>query len=389
MALRIAKVSTADIAIQMLLMSQIKALQRMGHDVTAVCAPGPWVARIRSEGVPVETVPMSRELSLFSDIRSLALLYKLFRDRRFDVVHTHTPKAGLLGPLAARLARVPVVVHTIHGLMFHDRMPRWKRRLFWLPEKWTATLSDVLLSQSREDMEVAATAKLCRPEELTYIGNGIDLASFSRDQVSEDRAKKRAELGFRDDDFVVGTVGRLVYEKGFGELFQAADRLRTHSSRIRFLVIGAEEHDQNDAIPHELIEELQARGLVNFLGWVSDMRPCYAAMDAFVLPSYREGIPRACMEASAMQLPVIASDIRGCREVVEHGMTGMLVPVRNVDALVEAILKLDRDRGLGEQMGIYGRRRIKAQFDNRLVVSRLRDFYSSIDRRLSEGASAA
>jgi hypothetical protein len=137
-ALKIAKVSTADIAIQMLLLNQIKALQGMGHDVTAVCAPGPWVSRIRSEGVRVETVPMARELSPAADIRALWHLYKLFRSQRFDVVHTHTPKAGLLGPLAARLAGGPVVGHTIHGLLFHDQMPAWRRRIFWLPEKWAA-----------------------------------------------------------------------------------------------------------------------------------------------------------------------------------------------------------------------------------------------------------
>lgn len=387
--LKIAKVSTADIAIQMLLMSQIKALQAMGHQVTAVCAPGPWVAQIRKQGVAVETVPMSRELSPLADVKSVIRLYQLFREQRFDVVHTHTPKAGLLGPLAARLARVPVVVHTVHGLMFHDQMPWWKRALFWLPEKWTASLSHVLFSQSREDLQVAVASKLCGSAKLKYIGNGIDLLSFSREQMPQERKKRRAELGVADSDFVVGTVGRLVYEKGFGELFQAAEKLRSYSDRIKFVVIGPEEQDQNDAVPHQLIEQLEKRQLIRFLGWTNEVPRWYPAMDAFVLPSHREGIPRACMEASAMELPVIASNIRGCREVVDHGKTGLLVPVGSVDGLVGAILKLYNDRDLRERMGTLGRLRMKAQFDNKSVISRLRELYAGIDRTLSPGASAA
>jgi glycosyltransferase involved in cell wall biosynthesis len=316
-------------------------------------------------------------------------LYRLFKSHRFDVVHTHTPKAGLLGPLAARLAGVPVVVHTIHGLLFHDQMPSWRRRIFWLPEKWTASLSHALLSQSREDIETAISSGLCGRSKVKYIGNGIDVKIFSRDQIRDDRAVTRAQLGFDDTDFVVGTVGRLVYEKGFAELFQAAERLRAQSDKIKFLVIGAEEHDQNDAVPHETIEKLQSRKLIEFVGWSNDMPRWYAAMDAFVLPSYREGIPRACMEAAAMQLPVVASDIRGCREVVEQGITGLLVPVRSADALVDAILQLFRDRSLAEQMGFQGQCRIRAQFDSKLVASRLHEFYSSIDQMIATGASAA
>ena len=188
---------------------------------------------------------------------------------------------------------------------------------------------------------------------------------------------------------MVGTVGRLVYEKGYAELFQVAEQLRVQCDTIKFLVIGAEEHDQNDSVSHDLIADLAARKVVQFLGWSNEMPRWYSAMDAFVLPSYREGIPRACMEASAMQLPVIASDIRGCREVVENGTTGLLVPVRNVEALATAILKLFGDRRLAAEMGMNGQRRIRTQFDSKLVASRLREFYSNLDQMIGTGVSAA
>ena len=159
--LKIAQVATADISISFLLKDQIQALQREGHEVVAVCAPGPQVEEIRKQGIPVRTVPMEREISLFKDLRSLLQLFRCFRCERFDVVHTHTPKAGLLGPIAARMAGVPIVVHTIHGLLYHDALPLWKSLLFWIPEKTTALFSDHLLSQSREDITVAIRTWLC------------------------------------------------------------------------------------------------------------------------------------------------------------------------------------------------------------------------------------
>ena len=130
MGLRIAQVATSGVSIMLLLLDQIKALEADGHSVVAVCAPGPWVESVRSEGVTVHTVPMEREISPLHDIRSALGLARCFRQHKFDVVHTHTPKAGLIGPIAARLARVPQVVHTVHGLLFHDRMPRSRQAIF-------------------------------------------------------------------------------------------------------------------------------------------------------------------------------------------------------------------------------------------------------------------
>ena len=170
MGLRIAQVATSSVSIRLLLLDQIKALEADGHDVVAVCAPGPWVESVRSAGVTVHTVPMEREITPLHDLRSTAALARCFRQHKFDVVHTHTPKAGLIGPIAARLARVPRVVHTIHGLLFHDRMTRLRQTIFWVPEKITATFCDRLLSQSREDVERAVYSRLCSRKKIAYLG---------------------------------------------------------------------------------------------------------------------------------------------------------------------------------------------------------------------------
>src|SRR5947209_9137161 len=177
--LKIAIFAAADMSIRFLLLDQIKALQEMGHEVVALCAPGKWVDEVRSFGVTVETVDIEREAAPLEDMQTVFALRGLFRRHKFDVVHTHTPKAGLLGPIAAKMAGIPMVVHTIHGLLFHDRVSGSRRSLFWLPEKITAIFSDYLLSQSREDIEVAVRSGLCPPGKIRYLGNGIDVSTFS------------------------------------------------------------------------------------------------------------------------------------------------------------------------------------------------------------------
>jgi glycosyltransferase involved in cell wall biosynthesis len=377
MALKIAQVATADVSIRVLLLDQIKALEADGHEVVAVCAPGPWVESVRDAGVTVEAVPMVREMAPLHDIRSVTALARCFRQHKFDVVHTHTPKAGLIGPIAARLARVPQVVHTIHGLLFHDRMTRWRQTIFWVPEKITATLCDRLLSQSREDVERAVRSRLCSRRKIAYLGNGIDVARFAP-PASCDRTEKLRQVGLQASDFVVGSVGRLVKEKGFAELFAVAEALTARCPQIKFLMIGPREADQNDALDPAYMDDLQRRGVVRFVNWGEDMTQWYAAMDIFVLPSYREGIPRACMEAAAMMVPVVASDIRGCREVVLHGVTGLLVPPRNVSLLMEAIETLHNERNRARQMGEEARRHIVKNFNNKDVCRRLCEFYAQL-----------
>jgi glycosyltransferase involved in cell wall biosynthesis len=380
--LKIAQVATSDLAIRFLLLDQIKSLQRQGHEVVAICGAGPWVESLRSDGVPVEVVKMARELSPIRDFVSLFALARCFRKHRFDVIHTHTPKAGLLGPLAAKFARAPVIVHTIHGLLFHDRMSFWKRLLFWFPEKITASFSDFLLSQSQEDVSAATKYWLCPATKVRYLGNGIEVGKFSRSQTNGARESTRKEMGILDTDIVVGSVGRLVYEKGFGELFAAAKQLVESQRNLKFVIIGPEEIDQHDAVPRSQMDALRRTGSVFFMNWRDDLARWYASMDLFVLPSHREGVPRACMEAAAMGLPVIATDVRGCREVVVRNETGILVPLKDLKALVTAIGDLARDENKRTQFGIEGRQHILRNFDHELVLERLRNFYGQIQLEL-------
>ena len=293
------------------------------------------------------------------------------------MVHTHTPKAGLIGPAAARLAGIPRVIHTVHGLLFHDCMPGLRQAIFWVPEKMTATLCDYLLSQSREDMETAVRSQLCDSERIMYLGNGIDVAHFAP-PVLYARAEKLQELGLHPGDFIVGSVGRLVKEKGFEDLFAAAETLSGCYPDMKFVVIGPREPDQKDSLDPLYMEDLERRGVVRFMNWCEDMTRWYAAMDVFTLASYREGVPRVCMEAAAMMIPIVATDIRGCRKVVLHGKTGLLVSLGDASQLAQAIETLYKNRELARRMGERARQHIVENFNRQQVCKRLCEFYARL-----------
>ena len=377
--MRIAHVTTSDLSIRFLLLDQLIALERAGFEVAAVCGDGSWATEVRDRGLQVFAVPMRREISFAEDLCALRALVRLFRRERFDVVHTHTPKVGVLGPLAARLARIPHVVHTVHGLLFHDRMPALHRLPFMLAEAVTGRLADYLLFQSKEDMEVSARLRIASPAKIHYQGNGIDVHRFDPSAVSAERCLSlRNEWGFPSDAFVIGMVGRLVKEKGYEEFFATADILIRRWPHIRFLVVGPVEDDQSDALDLNALLTPVLRSRTRCLGMRLDMPEIYAAMDLFVLPSHREGIPRALMEASAMALPVVASDIRGCREVVLAGKTGLLVPLRDPQALAAAVERLLQHLAEAQAMGQAGRSHILAHFDEKKVIKRLITFYREI-----------
>ena len=234
-------------------------------------------------------------------------------------MHTHTPKPGIYGRLGGRAARVPVVVNTVHGL-YATAEDSWARRAaVYGVERLAATCSDAELVQNEEDLSTLASLRV-PADRLHLLGNGIDLERFvPGPKAQAARARIRAELGVDDATVVVGAVGRLVWEKGYGELFAAAGQLRRRCPEVTVVVAGPSEPEKADGIGPAALAAAESSG-VRFLGHRSDVEDLYAAFDVYVLASYREGFPRSAMEAAAMGLPVVATDIRGCRQVVEHGV---------------------------------------------------------------------
>jgi glycosyltransferase involved in cell wall biosynthesis len=281
--------------------------------------------------------------------------------------------------LAARLAGVPIVVNTLHGFYFHDRMPTMWRRFHIAMEKIAARCSDVILSQNSEDMHTAVAEGICSPDKIKYLGNGIDVTRFNRARLNEGvLARTRLELGLPVGTPVVGFVGRLVAEKGLLELLQAARIIRGRLPEVRFLFIGPLDLEKSDAFRPKLAHEYGVADVCTFTGMRQDLPELYAVMDVFVLPSHREGFPRSLMEASAMQVPCVATNIRGCREAVIPGQNGTLVPLHDVPVLADAIIDLLNNRDKACQLGGEGRRLALERFDEQLIFEKVKAEYQRL-----------
>ena len=382
---KIAHLTTVDLSLRYLIMPQLLAPSDHGIDSVGISAPGPWVAELESRGIRhVPLASSTRGVDPLADLKAMWELVKVIRRERPDILHTHNPKPGIYGRIIGRLMGVPIVVNTVHGIYAAPDDPLLKRAVVYTLEAVASRFSDAELVQSAEDAALMRRLRIAHPDKIQHLGNGVDLDRFDPRRAGPDvRAEVRAELGVGPDDVVVGCVGRLVLEKGFAELFQAAEGL---DDRFVVVCIGPQDPDKPDAVPPELIERAAANG-VRFLGMRTDMERLYAAMDVFVLPSHREGFPRAAMEASAMGLPVVATDIRGCREVVDPGRNGLLVPVGDPRALREAIEELG-DPQVRRRLSAGARAKAEDAFDERRVVEKVMATYLRLARQRGLSAMA-
>jgi glycosyltransferase involved in cell wall biosynthesis len=378
MGVKVFHIATVDLSLRFLLLNQMTYLRDLGYDVAGVSTPGPDVETLEAAGIRHIGINISRkEFSPLSDLASLWRLYRLFRREKPAIVHTHTPKPGLLGRLAARLARVPIIVNTIHGYHFHSGMSPRKVRLYVLVERFAARGTHMSLSQSKEDVDTAIAEKISPPERIQHLGNGIDLGRFNPGAASE-RSETRARLGIPEGYSVIGFVGRLKKGKGLLDLFAAAELVSKHNPNIRFLVIGGTDEGKSDAITPEDAKRYQVGDTIDFLGPREDLPDLLAAMDVFVLPSYIEGFPRSAMEACAMGLPAVLTDIRGCREVVTDGDNGRLVPPGDPEALAQAIVELIEDPAMARRMGRRGLEIAHERFDERIVFRQVASTYEEL-----------
>jgi glycosyltransferase involved in cell wall biosynthesis/ribosomal protein S18 acetylase RimI-like enzyme len=375
--IRVAHVSTVDLTPRFLLLGQLRRLRDEGYEVTAVSAPGPWTRHLEEEGIRhVAWRHATRSWNPRADLRAFLELIAIFRRERFDLVHTHTPKPGIMGRIAARFAGVPVAVNTVHGLYATPDDRPSKRFGVVAVERLAALFSDHELYQSEEDLRWARRIGLVSLQKSTLLGNGIDLAEFDPDRVPPERVEAlRREFGISPDAVVVGAVGRLVAEKGYRELLAAARMVRLVAPHARFLVVGEPDPDKADAIGREEIARAEH---VVFAGWREDVRDLLAAMDVLVLASWREGLPRSAIEAAAMGKPLILTNIRGCREVARDGVEGLLVAPRDPEQLADAIIQLVGDAELRSQMGKAARARAVERFDERRVEGAIVSLYQRL-----------
>jgi len=376
MSPKIAQVVGSPESFRLLLRAQLDTLRESGFDVHCVAGEGDYLDLLARDGYAVHAVPLTRTLDPLADLRALARLTALFRRERFDLVHTHNPKAAVVAEAAARIARVPHVVTTLHGMLAHDETPRWLRLPLGLVDRLQCGLADRVLSQSAEDLERASRG-VCDATKLLPLGQGIDLRRFDPARFPRrSRGPLRVSLGLPADGLVVGMVGRLSREKGFAEFFAMAREIAARDPRVHFLIVGLQIRERDPVDPDPRRHGLEGR--LTVLLNQSDMPAMYSAMDLAVLPTYREGFPRALVEACAMGIPVVATNIRGCREAVAHGTTGVLVDPRDSAALTEATWRLLADEALRSRMTVACRPRAVAEFDERRVCARVVHLYRTL-----------
>lgn len=366
---RIIHVTTTDISLALLLGPQLRAFADAGYEVIGASAPGDYADQLAAWGVEhIALESATRSMDPRRDVATLAELTRLFRRLRPDLVHTHNPKPGVYGRLAARFAGVPAIVNTVHGLYALPEDPLAKRAVVYGLERVAVMCSDAELVQNPEDIETLRGLGV-PGRKLHLLGNGIDLAHFAPARVSAARRRElRAEMGVSDEVVVCGVVGRLVWEKGYREVFSAAAELARTAPQVKVIVIGPSDEAKDDAVTPADIDAAAREGNVTFLGMRDDVDELYAAMDIYVLASHREGWPRSAMEAAAMGVPAIVTDIRGCRQVVDDGVTGLMVPVRDPAALAGAIVRLAADEPLRRRMGAAARAKSGRDFDDRRVI---------------------
>lgn len=376
---RLAHVTTVPMTLGFL-RGHIDYLRGHAYQVAVVSSPGDDLNAFGSQHqVRTHGVAMERQMSPFNDAVSLYRLWRLFRRLHPDIVHSHSPKAGLLGTVAARAAGVPVVYLSIFGLAQMTKTGP-TRRLLDATTRLACRLADRVWCDSESMRSYVAAQGLCDPEKLMVVGNGsvggIDAAvQFAPDVHRAASAQIRETFGIPEDSPVLGYVGRLTRDKGTGELARAWGQLREKYEDLHLLLVGPfEAGDPLDPADEQI---LRSDPRVHLAGMQHAVAPFLGAMTVFAMPSYREGFGMTNLEAAAMGLPVVATDIPGCTDSVADGATGTLVPVADVPALTSAIDRYLGDEALRRAHGNAGRRRALEEFQPERMWTELAASYAA------------
>lgn len=358
----------------------VRRLRDLGYEVGLAAGPetGAEGALPVPPGIRFHEIPtLVREIRPVADVRALWDLYRVMRDGSYDVVHTHTSKAGVLGRIAARWANVPLVVHTPHGHVYHGYAGWSGSRLFAWIERWLAGWTDVLVALTESEMREHLTERVGKPDQWRVIPSGVDLAAYRGTS-----SMSRAEVGLPLEGFVVGCVARLVPVKGVGDLIRAVALLKRDGEPVYLAVVGdGPMRGELEA----LAEDLGVGAQVGFLGLRRDVEQLLPLFDAMVLPSYNEGMGRVLVEAQAGGVPVVGTRVGGIVDVVRDGETGLLVPPGAPQALAAAIARLRSDASLRQRMAAAARQFADERFSAERMLRELCEVY---ERGVSLRASA-
>ncbi len=367
--IRVAHVVTAYSSAVTILAHKLAALDRYPDlNVTVITSPRPTGMHLPDPPVRHLTIPMLRSINPPTDLRSTRLLSRTLARERFDVVHSHTSKAGIIATLAARYARVPLIVHTHHGLPYYEGQSFARYHTYRLIEVVACRFRHHLFSQNRRDL-AACVALMGDAEKVSYEGNGVD-PEFVRKAADGELA--RAESDFPGPGLRVALVSRLEPVKRVAAFLEVCSLLQRRGLDVTAVIAG------DGPLRPALEEEIAASGLrerVRLLGWAPHAPSLLAACDVAVLTSEKEGIPRALIEAMALGKPIVATDVPGTQELVVDGETGFLTPLGNVAAMADKIADLATDTDLRHRLGQAGQDRVQEHFNDLKIAEFLHDFY--------------
>jgi len=353
------------------------------YDVRAAGTATDLEPRFREASFGYDFYPLGRGANPLSDLRAFISLVRVCKERRPDVIHTFDTKPCVFGRLAARVAKVPVIVGTIPGLgtlyVKKDIVTRLVRFVYERLQKSACAVADITVFQNGEDRKEFIGRGLIHPRKATVIpGSGVKTDRFVRSEVvATMSAKLRRELGIARDAVVVTMVSRLIRSKGVMEYAAAAEELKEDCPQARFILVGSYDSDSADPLSPSELKWVAER--VQCLGKRTDIPVILAASDVFALPSfYREGIPRSLLEAASMSLPLITTDWPGCNEVVRDGVNGFMVPTREVESLARAVRRLVVDSALRERFGRASRKLAVSRFDLSVIAHQIDTLYHEL-----------
>lgn len=375
---KIIRITTVPISLLVLLRHQLKHMSSY-FEVIAVSSPGEILEDVsKQEGVRTAAISMTRSITPAKDIQAVWQLYKLFKKENPSIVHTHTPKAGLLGMIAAALAGVPVRMHTVAGMPLMEATG-FKRKILQSTERLTYSCATAVYPNSKNLALFIKENNFCKREKLKVLGNGssngIDTEFFKMNESLETSAiSLKQSLNIQDNDFVFLFVGRLVKDKGIEELVTSFINLKKSYPYIKLLLVGPYEEDL-DPLSDRTKEIIKEDENIIHAGFQKDIRPFLIISSVLAFPSYREGFPNVPMQAGCFHLPSIVTDINGCNEIIEHGRNGLIIPAKNAEALQEAMLTLLKDERLFNKLKSNARGMIVERYEQKMLWNLLLNEY--------------
>lgn len=380
--MKLIRITTVPVSLSILLRGQLRFMSEHGLEVIGISSAGKELTDVESrEKIRTLSVEMTRTISPIQDLKSVWELYRILKKEKPDIVHTHTPKAGTVGMLAAKLAGVPHRLHTVAGLPLLVAKGR-RRKLLDLVEKVTYHCATKIYPNSHGLYDIILENKYTVKNKLKVIGkgssNGIDTAHFDPSTISRQQILAlRESLGISPGDFVYVFVGRIVKDKGVNELVHSFDLINSESPNTKLVLVGSFEREL-DPLKPEIDQIINTNPNIIVAGYQADVRPYFALADVFTFPSYREGFPNVLMQSCAMGIASIATDINGCNEIIEEGVNGYIVPPQNHMKLYEKMRFLLQNSEKRLAIAKNSRQRIVENYERTYVWNELLKEYKTL-----------